>query len=255
MEIMGDVTYFVFILARISGSIMFNQIFARTNVPTMFQVGLSLMLSITVYGVLPPDNFMEINTLIEYVFLILKEIFIGFVIGHIIRMFMAVVIVGGEIMDYQLGLAMAKVFDPANNVSMGITAGIMNLFIMLIFFSVGGHLTLIQIIITSFKVLPLGEINFTQELFLNLTQLFSDILIFSVTLSLPIFAVEFITEMGVGIMMKAVPQIHLFVVNIPLKIIVGLTTIAVLVPSLATFLETLLTLMFEAIEKNLLLMV
>ena len=81
--------------------------------------------------------------------------------------------------------------------------------------------------------------------------MFSYILIYSVKLTLPILAVEFITEMGVGIMMKAIPQIHLFIVNIPLKIFIGFMAMLILVPTFAAFLEKLITLMFEAIQRNL----
>ncbi len=251
MEITGDITYFIFILARITGCIVFNQVFGRGNVPIMFQIGLSIMLTITVYGVLPPDNFLEVSLLIEYIFLLLKELFVGFIIGYIIKMFLAVIVVAGEFIDMQLGLSMAKIYDPKSNLSMGISSSILNLFFMLIFFSVGGHLTLIQIFITSCKVLPFGRIVFSRELFLSLIELFSYILIYSVKLTLPILAVEFITEIGVGIMMKAIPQIHLFVVNIPLKIFIGFMTMLILVPTFASFLERLITLMFEAIQRNL----
>ena len=255
MEITADVTYFIFILARITGCIVFNQIFGRGNIPMIFQIGLSIMLAITVYGVLPPDNSLEVNLIIEYILLLIKELFVGFIIGYIISMFLSVIVVAGEFIDIQLGLSMAKLFDPSSNLSMGISSSIFNLFFMLIFFSVGGHLTLIQIFITTCKALPVGRLVFSQELFMTLIELFSYILIYSVKLTLPILAVEFITEIGVGIMMKAIPQIHLFVVNIPLKIFIGLMAMLILVPSFASFLERLITLMFEAIQRNLSLLV
>lgn len=255
MVINEDLTYFIFILARMTGCLMFSQIFGRGNIPMIFQIGLSIMLSIAVQGALPSNNILEVNLLIEYIVLLLKELFVGFIIGHIIRMFFSVVVITGEFNDMQIGLSMAKIYDPKSNISMGISATTLNIFLMLMFFSVGGHINLIKIFITSCKVLPVGRIVFSPELFMSLTELFSSILIFAVKLSIPILAVEFITEVGVGIMMKAVPQIHLFVVNIPLKIIVGFTTMIILVPSLASFLERLLTLMFDAIQNNLSLLI
>lgn len=255
MEITGDVTYFIFILARISGCILFNHIFARGNIPAIFQIGLSLILSITVYGAIPPANVMEVNLVVEYGFIIAKELFVGFIIGHIINLFLSVIVAGGEIIDIQLGLSMAQLYDPKSNISMGISASMLNIFLMLIFFSVGGHLTLIKIFITSCKVLPVGEIVFSQELFKSIVDLFSLILIYSVKLTLPILAIELITEIGVGIIMKAIPQIHLFVVNIPLKIFIGLMAMLILVPTFATFLERLITLMFDAIQNNLSLLI
>lgn len=251
MVIEQDVTYFIFILARMTGCIMFSQIFGRGNIPMMFQVGLSIMLSIAVQGAIPVDNFIEVNLLIEYIVLLLKELFVGVIIGHIMKLFFSVIVITGEFNDMQLGLSMAKIYDPKSNISMGISASLLNIFFMLLFFSANGHMSLIKIFITSCKVLPIGRLNFSPELFMSLTELFTNILIFAVKLSLPILAVEFITEMGIGILMKAVPQIHLFVVNIQLKIFVGFAIMLILVPSFSTFLERLITLMFEAIQKNL----
>lgn len=255
MIIEQDITYFIFILARMSGCIMFSQIFGRGNVPMMFQIGLSIMLSIAVQGVIPVDNYLEVNLLIEYIVLILKELLVGVIIGHIMKLFFSVVVTAGEFNDMQLGLSMAKIYDPKSNISMGISSSILNIMFMLLFFSANGHMSLIKIFISSCKVLPIGSINLSTDLFMSLTELFTNILIFSVKLSLPILAVEFVAEMGLGILMKAVPQIHLFVVNIPLKIFIGFATMLILVPSLASFLDRLITLMFEAIQNNLSLLV
>ncbi|QSX07185.1 flagellar biosynthetic protein FliR [Sedimentibacter sp. zth1] len=251
MEITQDITYFIFILARISGCIIFNQVFGRGNVPVVFQIGLILMLSITVYGILPVDNFMEVNLLLEYVFLILKELFVGFIIGHIIKLFMSVIVIAGDVLDLQMGLSMAKIYDPKINISMGISGSLLNVFFMLLFFSVGGHLTLIKIFISSCKIIPIGNVHISKEVILYAVELFSYILIYAVKLTLPIMAMEFIVEVGMGIMMKAIPQIHLFVVNIPVKIFIGFMSLLILVPTFSSFLEKLITLMFEAIQKSL----
>lgn len=251
MEITGDVTYFILILARITGCIIFNQIFGRGNVPLVFQMGLSIMLSITVYGVLPPSGTYEINLIIVYILTILKELFVGFVVGQIIKMFMSIVVISGDIMDTQMGLSMSKIYDPKSNISMGISASLLNLIFMFMFFSVGGHMTLIQIFITSCKAIPIGHVVISSEVAQSIVQLFSYILIYAVKLTLPIIAAEFIIEVAMGIMMKVIPQIQVFVVNIPLKIIIGLASMLILVPSFATFLERIITLMFEAIQNNL----
>lgn len=54
-------------------------------------------------------------------------------------------------------------------------------------------------------------------------------------MSLPILAAELITEVAVGLVMRAVPQIDVFVINIQLKVIIGFLVILIMVPSLAAF--------------------
>jgi len=251
MAYAGEFTYFILILARMSGCVFFNQIFGRGNLPSIYKISLSLMLAITVYGVLPPADDIIITSVLEYALIILKEVFIGYIIGYIISIFFSIVVIGGEVIDLQIGMSMSKIYDPSSNVSMGISGSFLNAFIILLFFSARGHLSLIQIFITSCKLINIGSFSIPQNLFYNMVEMFSQILILSIKLSLPILAVEIITEAGVGILMKAIPQIQVFSVNIQLKLFVGLFLVMILIPSFSSFLENVLTIMFETIEKNL----
>jgi len=247
----GNFTYFLLILARMSGCVFFNQIFGRGSIPAFIKISFSLLLTITVYGILPPTGDIAISSVLEYAIIIIKEIFIGYLIGYIISMFFSIVIIGGEIIDLQIGISMSKIYDPSSNISMGISSSFLNAFLLLLFFSARGHLSLIQIFITSCKLIKIGSFAIPQNLFYNLVEMFSQILIFSIKLSLPILAVEIITEAGVGILMKAIPQIQVFSVNVQLKLFVGLFLMMILIPSFSTFLENILTIMFETIQKDL----
>lgn len=244
-------TYFLLILARMSGCVFFNQIFGRGNLPTIYKISLSLMLAITVYGLLPPQDVIVISSILEYGIIILKEVFIGFIIGYIISMFFSIVVIGGEVIDLQIGMSMSQIYDPHSNVSVGVTGRFLNIFIILLFFSARGHLSLIQIFITSCKLINIGSFSIPKNLFFNMVEMFSQILIYSLKLALPILAVEIITETGVGILMKAIPNIQVFSVNIQLKLFIGLFLIMLLVPSFSAFLENVLTIMFESIQSNL----
>jgi len=85
-------------------------------------------------------------------------------------------------------------------------------------------------------------------MFQELVSMFSLILIYAVKMSLPVLAAEFITEIAVGLIMRAVPQIDVFSLNIQLKVIIGFIMILIMVSPLATFLEKLITLMFDNID-------
>lgn len=244
-------TYFLLIFARMGGCIFFNQIFGRGNLPAMYRISLSLMLAITVYGLLPVQEAIVVGSMLAYGILIVKELLIGFLIGHIISLFFSVVVIGGEVIDLQIGMSMSQIYDPHSNVSVGVTGRFLNVFTLLLFFSAGGHMALIQIFVTSCKLINIGSFSIPREVFFNLTELFSKILIYSMKLALPIMAVEIITEAGIGILMKAIPNIQVFSVNIQLKLFIGFMLIIVLVPSFSAFIENLLTVMFETIKDNL----
>lgn len=251
MEFTGEFTYFLMIFARMSGCIFFNQVLGRGNLPNILKISLSLFLAITVYGILPPARSIIIVTPIEYSFLILKEIFIGYILGYIVSLFLSTVIIGGEVMGIQTGMSMASIYDPTNNISTGITGSFLNLILMLIFFSANGHLTLLQIFITSCKLVEIGNFTIPKDLFYNMVELFQQILILSLKISMPIIAVEIILEAGIGILMKAIPQIQVFSVNVQLKILVSLLMIVILVPTFSMFLEKIVILMFDMLKESL----
>ena len=251
MTLSGDFTYFLLILARMSGCVFFNQIFGRGNLPSLLKASISLFLTITVYGMLPPQNDMAVSSIIVYVVLILKEIFIGYLIGYIVSLFFSIVVIGGEIMDMQTGMSMSQIYDPSSNLSMGISGSFLNVILILVFFTANGHLTLINIFITSCKLIEIGNFSIPQNLFLNMVEMFQQILILALKLSMPILAVEIILESGIGILMKAIPQIQVFSVNVQLKIIVGLIMIMILVPTFATFIDKSIALMFDTIKNSL----
>lgn len=251
MTFSGDFTYFLLILARMSGCVFFNQIFGRGNLPVLLKTSMSLFLTITVYGMLPPETDIVIGSLIEYILLVAKEIFIGYIIGHLISLFFSTVVISGEILDMQTGMSMSKIYDPSSNLSMGITGSFLNLILMLVFFSANGHLTLIQIFITSCKLIKIGNFSIPADLFMNMVELFGQILILALKLSMPILAVEIILEAGIGILMKAIPQIQVFSVNVQLKILLGLLMLMILVPTFSTFIDNSVTLMFDTIKNSL----
>jgi flagellar biosynthetic protein FliR len=247
MEFDYNFTLLLMIFMRLSGCIMFNPILGRRNLPTIFQIGLTLMLTLFTYP-LVPAQVLEISNFLIFFIVALKELLIGFIIGFIIQMFMSVIQISGEMMDMQLGISMSKIYDPASNISMPLSASYVNVMFILIFFCANGHLTLVQIFTKLCTIVPYGTELVNPAVFQNIVSLFSVILIYAVKISLPVLAAEFITEIAVGLVMRAVPQIDIFTVSIQLKVIIGFAVILILVPPLATFLERLITIMFDNIS-------
>ena len=55
-------------------------------------------------------------------------------------------------------------------------------------------------------------------------------------MALPILAAELLGELGMGILMKAIPQINAFVINIELKVVLGLVLVLLLMAPFSDFL-------------------
>ncbi len=239
-------TLFSFVFMRMSGCILFNPVFGRKSIPPIVKIALSFMLAYFTYNLIENKE-IEVTNFYVYGFLLLKELLVGFIVGFIMQLFLSVLTLGGEFMDFNMGISMSKVYDPQSNVSMALSASVINAMFMMIFFASNAHLTMIKIFVLLGKISPYGDITFPTEVFSEIVSLFSLVLIYAIKLALPIMAVEFITEIGVGLLMKAVPQINIFAVNIQLKIFLGFICIVVLVGPYARFVENLIQIMFEKI--------
>jgi flagellar biosynthetic protein FliR len=244
MEFDYDFTLLLLVFMRMSGCVLFNPILGRRNIPNVVKVGLSLMLSVFTYRLVPVQT-IQITSFLVFFAELLKELLVGFIVGYVIQLFLSVIMISGENMDMQIGISMSKIYDPQSNVSMPLTGSLINAMYILVFFASNSHLTLIQVFVRLCVLVPYGSLTLRPELFQNLAGLFSLILIYAIKMSLPVLAAELITEIAVGIVMRAVPQIDVFTINIQLKVLLGFVVILVMVPSLSAFLERLTALMFD----------
>lgn len=248
--LLGNLDVSLLIFARILGIFSFNPILSRTNIPVMARVGLSVMIT-AVVAMTADFDFVSIGaelgtTTAEYVFAVLRELLIGMVLGFVCDMFIFTIQLAGEVMDTQAGLGMAKVFDPSTSIQMSIYGSVASFMMYLYFFASNSHLTLINIFIESFDIIPLGTGTFDPDFGWTMMELFSQVLILVMRLAIPVVAAELVVEFCVGILMKTVPQVQIMVVNIQLKVIFGLLVLYMIAAPLGEFIEKYVTYMLNA---------
>ena len=164
------------------------------------------------------------------------------------RSFFFAITFGGYIIDFQLGLSMSTVYDPQSNSQVAVTGSLLQTWFMLLFFAVDAHLALMKIMVTSAEIVPYGGIVITTNLGKRVIELFLECAELGVRLSLPILAAEFLVEVGIGIMNKVVPQISIFVINIQIKLIVGMGLLVILFSPTGEHLNRILTEMMKSVQ-------
>lgn len=243
----AQLSLFSLIMMRMSGFILLNPLLGRREIPMQVKGGFIFVLTIMAYS-LSVENLSSTYSMIEFGFLLIKEFAVGFVVGYVMELFFFAITFGGYIIDFQLGLTMATVYDPQSNSQVAVTGSLLQTWFVLLFFAVDGHLALMKILVTSAEILPYGSVMLTQgagprvlEVFLNCVEL-------GMRLSLPILAAEFLVQVGIGIMNKVVPQISIFVINIQLKIIVGIGLLIIMFSSFGEHLNRILTQMMKTVQ-------
>ncbi len=243
----AQLTLFTLILMRMSGFILLNPILGRRNIPGIVKSGLIIVLTLVVYSFSAEQAFV-IESTIEYGFLLIKEFAAGYVIGFVTELFFFIISFAGYIIDFQLGLSMATVYDPQSNSQIAVTGTVYQAFLVLLFFALDGHLALMQILLTSAEIVPYGGILITENVSLRVIDIFLQCVEMGIKFSLPILAAEFFVEIGVGILNKVVPQISIFVINIQLKIIVGLGLLVILFSPMSEYVDKIITTMIKTLQ-------
>lgn len=248
-----SLTLFLLITARMTGCVAFNPLFGRRGVPSLVKAGLILLLSlsafaITTVGVEAP------STLLGLALMFLMELFLGYVLGLIINLFFYIPVMAGSVVDMQMGLSMASTYDPASGIQVTATSTLLNVLMSLLFFAANGHHTLIRIFLASGRVVPFGTVALGEDFYGAMIQIFLDCTLLGVKLAMPILAAELMGQVGMGILMKAIPQINVFAINIELKVIIGLVLIMLMLFPFSQFLLEAETQMLVALQEILPLM-
>ena len=241
-------TLFLFIAMRMSGFVMFNPIFARSGIPATFRAGFILMLTWMVYGVYGGGTVEVPETLLGLGLKLVMELGLGFLFGTVMRFFFYIPEQAGELIDTQMGMSMARTYDATSQSQTTSTANLLNVMTMLIFFAANGHITLLRIMMTSSEIVPFGSVMLGRQVAERVVELFAECVILAVKLGLPILGAELLGQIGMGVLMKAIPQINVFAINIELKVLIGLFMLLFLIAPMADFLLEMESLMLEELQ-------
>ena len=188
-------TLFLYIMARMSGFILFNPILGRQTLPGIFRSGVVLVLSVFVFSI--TDQTVSIPTGIpELAIRILLEMLIGFFLGMVMNFFFYIPQLAGLVIDTQMGMTMNQIYDASTQSNMSVTGVLLNVLMTLLFFAANGHHTLLRLLITSGDVVSFGAASFGNTVYSAMLELFIECTVLAVKLCLPILAAELIGQLG-----------------------------------------------------------
>lgn len=249
MPDIGQMMLFSLIFMRMSGFILLNPVLGRKNIPAQVKGGMVIVFALLVYSFSSAQVPEPVNS-IEYAVLLIKEFAMGYVIGFVMELFFLVITFAGSIIDYQMGLSMATIFDPQSNTQIALSGSIYHAYFMLLFFAVDGHLALFKLLITSAETVPYGQVVFGTQVAWSMVEIFIQCIIMAVKFAIPIVAIQFLAEIAVGVLMKIIPQINVFVINIQAKLLIGLLMLVFLFSPMSDYLGDIISQMLLTVEST-----
>ncbi len=242
---------FLLILARSSAIFLITPIFGRRNLPVIFKIGLAFMISIILVNIVEvPLNLF--NGFVQFLFLIIKEVIAGLVIGFVTYVVFASIYFAGQIIDMKTGFGIVNVLDPQTNTQVPIMGNFLYVFTLVVFITIDGHHMLLSALIKSFEIVAVGKLQITALAVDAITKIMMDTFIIGFKISAPVIAAILLTDVALGILAKTMPQMNVFMVGMPLKILVGIFTLMIMMPAFSSIIEALFRNMADSIYEILL---
>lgn len=237
---------FLLVMIRTSGIFIFSPFFSSQNIPNTMKVGLSFSVSLLITSALSisPDLSNEI-----FLLLIIKELMVGIIIGFISYAFFSAFYVMGQIIDMKIGFGMANVIDPQNRIQVPLMGNFYYILSFLLLMSINGHHSIISALIDSYNFIPIGSFTYTGDTMNLLVYSLSKSFEIGFKLSTPIVAIIFLTDVVLGIISKTIPQMNVFVVGMPLKVLIGLLIILISMPIFFTAIGGIFNLIINDIYR------
>ncbi|WP_092281785.1 flagellar biosynthetic protein FliR [Caldicoprobacter faecalis] len=238
------------VLARISGMFFMSPVFGRRNVPAIFTIGLILALTYTAVVCYPVhEQPIDISSYTELAFYIMKELLIGLIMGYLVLLAFSAFLLAGQLIDTQIGFGIVHVLDPHTNIQIPLVGNFNNVLAMVLFFAMDGHHTLIRLLVYSFEALPPGKVVLTGDIAVPLFKMFGEYFVLGLKMTVPVIASALLVEAVFGILVRVIPQMNIFVIGLPSKILVGLLILFLMIPACIRVMDGAFNSMFKGIRS------
>lgn len=224
---------FLQVFMRVTALFVSAPVFGSKEIPAQAKVGLSGLLSLVLLPIVrgtlmagPPP------ALGPMVAVLLGEVLVGLLMGLIVSLLFFAVRLGGDLIDYQMGFTQAATFNPQFNELVSPVANFQYQYALVIYLLANGHWLLLRALELSFTRLPVAQIALGGHALGAFTDLTFQMMVSGVLIAAPAAAVLLITDIAFAFLNRAVPQMQVYFVGMPLKVIAGLVFVLAGLPLL-----------------------
>lgn len=230
----GAVALLVLLAFRIGGVLLVAPVFSARTVPPMLRAALLVLVTV----LLAPVAATEAGAPQITAEALFAETLAGFAMGFGAAVVIGAMELAADVLSIQTGLSAASAMDPLSGSGSTALGQAMSLFGLSLFLAVGGHLVMLEALAASVHALPVGSAMSLGTGLRAMASLGAELFTLGVRFAAPVVAAILIANLAMGILGKAAPQFNVLVVAFPVQTGLGLLTIGLAIPVLATFFTT-----------------
>lgn len=230
---------FIWPLFRVGALIASSPILGNPSFPRQAKIGLAVAVTLVVAPVLGPMPQVDPGSAAGLLILA-QQVMIGLAMGLAMRVVFVAVEMAGSLIGLQMGLGFATFFDPVNSAQVPVVAQFLGLVFTLVFLALNGHLLMIEVLAESFRAFPISAQATSALGWKILVDWGGEIFRSGLLLALPMIATLLITNLSIGIMTRAAPQLNIFAVGFPITLAAGFMVLFFTLPYMVPLFERLM---------------
>ncbi len=215
------------VMARVLSFLAVAPLFNRPQIPDLSKIGLAMILSLIVVAAGSMPISIDIGT---FVGALVLEVATGMAAGLVANWLFLSFQMGGAVMDQQAGFGTAAIFDPATLAPVSLLANFFLSFSLLLFLELNGHHLLLHALLRSFTVVPAGSAILGADWAQIVLSVLAAAMSLMLRLAAPVLAAMAITDITLGMLGRAVPQLNVLMLALPVKAGVALLVLAAVSP-------------------------
>ncbi len=239
----SEVVTFMLVFSRSLGLIVAAPFWGGHTVPVVVRVWIALILAAASYPAVRLSHFAGAQTILTLFVSLAGELLLGLVLGWLAQMLFAGVRLAGQEIEMRSGLALTQLIDPHQGGHSGVFAAFLEVSAGLIFFAMNGHHLLIQALTSSFTVFPIAGEKFFASMLDGLIGSAGEIFVIALRLSAPVLIGLLLSDIVLGVISRAVPQMNVFMVSQPIQFGFCILLVMLSMPALVWFIMRQLPLM------------
>ncbi len=227
------------ILFRLTGIFIFLPGFSHSVIPATLKIFLSFSLALALYPILSASTSVP-NSLGEVVVLVIKELFVGGMIGFSCSLTFEAVSLAAHFMGLQIGLGTVNLVDPQNQNQISLMSSFFSVITITLFFVTNAHHIAILGFIESFAVtdkLVLSS-SFSAATLNSFLSIIGQLFWLAIQMALPITFITLATQVVIGVLGRMVPQINLMLVSFSITLAIGLIGVFLIAPEAIEWIES-----------------
>jgi flagellar biosynthetic protein FliR len=220
LPLLTIISGFLTIGVRLSGLMLFAPFFGSTVIPVRVKAGLVLVLSLLLFPTV--GHGIGAYTISEWPVLIITEFLIGIGMGIAVNIVFEATQLAGDILGVQMGYSLVNILDPQTQVNTTVIPLFYQSMVMLLFLRMDVHYWLLRGIANSFVYMPPGTSHlsglFTKGVLLTVGTMFG----LGVQIAAPVLSATLVTDILLGLVGKASPQMPLMLLGPAIKSLLGI---------------------------------